>query len=520
MGELNGGRRILATLGFLAFVVGAGAVGRSGGGTPDLWQVGAAALLAGSSVQFFGIEDRVNRSGWRGAFRPKRAGVDTGAPLPATGRTTLHEPVTLAIRRTRPLAMLTGSVIVAALTLPRLVSATSALGEPSGDYPTVISLMILGAAPWALLVAARSTLRLVTGGQALRLADSTLTIGMALGYLPPLPLPRQELAAIESSPNERHLLITTSQGAVHVLPTDRLADGLEAITRLHTAWPEFGRPEPVVTTADDLVFDSRLAAESAEVTSVDKSVSKRAQDRLRLRMIVAFAFVGIGGGVFLLFVLSYFSHRSANDQLLETGTVVSSTVIDFDDGDPLIPALLVVQFDDPLGEISRPIHATIASGPFRLFDRSNLGRTLDIAVDPDHLDRVRLLDQRNYPASLWWRLAVPLMVLLVAWPYGRNQLRGLAWLDRGAWTHQSIRIVKAKKSPARLLIRVIVDGEQGWQQIARVAGTSYKAGTHDAWLCESDDGYVVATTQPEYVFMAHKPNRRRPTGSTTPPAVA
>ncbi len=174
-------------------------------------------------------ERRPVRSRWGKPPRPDASGVPGTAPQPIRPDVM---PVSFALDIRNSLLALGGSIVAGAvLGVLGYAVAGSAAPEEGGF------LLYVGLAG-ALLTTLRAALRVLTAGNAIAVDDQRLTLGPALGYIPPLTIARASTAAFESSNGrEPKLAILTTNGRRFEIRTDHLrGSGLPHY--LAALWPE------------------------------------------------------------------------------------------------------------------------------------------------------------------------------------------------------------------------------------------------------------------------------------------
>lgn len=96
----------------------------------------------------------------------------------------------------------------------------------------------------AVAIAGRSVFRLMTGGSAVTLESDQVTLGPALGYVPPLTLERSsvERFGLDAGPQPQLTLVADGGRRFEIRPDHLQTDGL--VRTLAAAWPEVGWSRP------------------------------------------------------------------------------------------------------------------------------------------------------------------------------------------------------------------------------------------------------------------------------------
>ncbi len=174
-------------------------------------------------------ERRPVRSRWGKPPRSDTSSVAGAAPPPIRPAAA---PVSAALDIRNSLLALGGSIAAGAVLGVLGYGVAGSAAPEEGGF-----LLHVGVAG-ALLMMLRAALRVLTAGGAVAVDDQRLTLGPAIGHIPPLTIARASAAAFENSNGrEPKLAILTANGRRFEIRTDHLR-GSDLPHYLAALWPE------------------------------------------------------------------------------------------------------------------------------------------------------------------------------------------------------------------------------------------------------------------------------------------
>ncbi len=427
-----------------------------------------ATLMAGAELRE-PFEQRTRyggrRRGAEGAIDLRRFGPADTAP-PVGSPAAEAPPASFAIRRRNTVVALALTAATAAVMAP---VALDALAQPDLTETGLVAMVVL--AP-ALFYSARSLLRLVASSWAIRLDHERITLGLALGFVPPLRLARSQLRAIvdaRESTGLVHLVVDPSTGyrirADHLVAVDAL------LATVASWWPEL----PIVTAEphdvappsfEDLapqIEDAPTESSQDPIAAATRIPARRPMGdgagpppaRIRSARQVLRRRTWLAGGVFLVAVVGmfpaswwYLSQRADNDRVLGDGIVVRAVVTDVDRS-AFGPDSMKVAFTHEGVEYVRTIH----SGFFSSYSRTALGNEIEVSFDPANPRLVRLADRRNIHELTWVALLGAGAVGLLASLGLARTLHDRLTLDTAQWSRGRVHgIPRSGRTPATIVL--------------------------------------------------------------------
>lgn len=217
---------------------------------------------------------------------PKRRGRRIGGELPRAPLILVPEsppePVKVAGSRRLWIGLLALGLGVGGALVRWGAVLVAAPGDPGESLGAVAA---LGLGAWAGLLAIRSVIGLATRRHAVVIDRDAITFGPAVGYLPPLAIPRSEVVKVSRLGG---LILWTDQGREHYI-TGSYFGSLDPSRVLWEAWLEWAPPDEFETL--------ELAVEAALVGHPGSGFIDEVRSELRRRMaavagLLLVAFIG------------------------------------------------------------------------------------------------------------------------------------------------------------------------------------------------------------------------------------
>ncbi len=466
-----------------------------------------------------------------GARRTGRDGaIDLGNPAPqTTAQAAAPDPrsaptTRFGVDRRNTLVVLALATVALAIFVPL---GLRALERPGLSETGLISVLIIG--PCAFLFV-RSLVRLVTASRAIVVDGNRITIGAALGFLPPIRLDRSELAAIVDAREVNgalHFVVDANTG--YRIRADHLSDPEAVLPFFATWWPEVPAPKTERTPASFEELAPRPAAgtrlppmteaggrgpDAASARSSHGTGSAPPPERLssaattlrRRSLLVALVLVvgiaGVAGAGWW-----YLAQRSANDRLATGGTVIEATVIDVDRSSRG-PDSMVLAFEHQGVEYQRRVY----SGFLSSFSRDLAGQEVGVLFDPDNADLVRFADRRNiHEATLPVLAGAAATALLGAIALSSARAKSTT-LRTAHWSRRRIHASpRSGRTPATLVFEDDTRQTLLLRGVAGLRGRSLES--TPSWLGVGHRDVVVLPDDPgDLTLTAPLPKGDRPTG--------